>query len=172
MTVGAAARHGRNLAALLAGEAVQKIIALLLFMALSRWLTIEENGRYGLFTAVFPLMVVFLNMGFYDVAVRDIAQHPDRAGALVVNDPAGLRDHNEKLAALEFADCCPPTLVSRKASEIKAFVAEHGDAVLKPLDGMGGRWRAGGRRVAGAGAAFRRCFRPLPGGGFHGCGRR
>ncbi len=83
MTVGAAARHGRNLAALLAGEAVQKIIALLLFMALSRWLTIEENGRYGLFTAVFPLMVVFLNMGFYDVAVRDIAQHPARAGALV-----------------------------------------------------------------------------------------
>ena len=62
-----------------------------------------------------------------------------RAGALVVNDPAGLRDHNEKLAALEFPDCCPPTLVSRKASEIKAFVAEHGDAVLKPLDGMGGR---------------------------------
>ncbi len=62
-----------------------------------------------------------------------------RAGALVVNDPQGLRDFNEKLAALEFPECCPPTLVSRDAAALKAFVAEHGDAVLKPLDGMGGR---------------------------------
>jgi glutathione synthase len=62
-----------------------------------------------------------------------------RAGARVVNDPQGLRDYNEKLAALEFPECCPPTLVSRDAALLKAFVAEHGDAVLKPLDGMGGR---------------------------------
>jgi glutathione synthase len=62
-----------------------------------------------------------------------------RQGAQVVNDPRGLRDMNEKLAALEFPQCCPPTLVSRDAALVKAFVAEHGDAVLKPLDGMGGR---------------------------------
>ena len=61
------------------------------------------------------------------------------AGALVVNDPQGLRDYNEKLAALLFPDCCPPTLVSRDPAALKAFVAEHGEAVLKPLDGMGGR---------------------------------
>ena len=60
-------------------------------------------------------------------------------GALVVNDPRGLRDFNEKLAALLFPQCCPPTLVSRDAAALKAFVGEHGDAVLKPLDGMGGR---------------------------------
>jgi glutathione synthase len=72
----------------------------------------------------------------HDTQILGLAQ---RAGALVVNDPAGLRDHNEKLAALEFPQCCPPTIVSRKSSEIKAFVAEHGDAVLKTLDGMGGR---------------------------------
>jgi len=60
-------------------------------------------------------------------------------GALVVNDPQGLRDLNEKLAALLFPQCCPPTLVSREAVALKAFVTEHGDAVLKPLDGMGGR---------------------------------
>ena len=62
-----------------------------------------------------------------------------RQGALVANDPQGLRDMNEKLAALEFPQCCPPTVVSRDAATLKAFVAEHGDAVLKPLDGMGGR---------------------------------
>ena len=60
-------------------------------------------------------------------------------GANVTNDPAGLRDLNEKLAALLFPDCAPPTLVSREAAEFKAFAAEHGEIVLKTLDGMGGR---------------------------------
>ena len=66
-------------------------------------------------------------------------------GALVVNDPSGLRDLNEKLAALLFPQCCPPTLVSRDPAALKAFVGEQGQAVLKPLDGMGGRsiFRAG-----------------------------
>ncbi len=72
----------------------------------------------------------------HDTQILSLAQ---RAGALIVNDPQGLRDYNEKLAALLFPQCCPPTLVSRDAAELKAFVAEHGQAVLKPLDGMGGR---------------------------------
>ncbi|MFN3964713.1 MAG: glutathione synthase [Silanimonas lenta] len=60
-------------------------------------------------------------------------------GARVTNAPAGLRDLNEKLAALLFPDCIPPTLVSREAAEFRAFAAEQGEIVLKPLDGMGGR---------------------------------
>jgi glutathione synthase len=72
----------------------------------------------------------------HDTLILSVAQ---RAGAMVVNDPQGLRDHNEKLAALEFPQCCPPTLVSRQAPALKAFAAEHGEVVLKPLDGMGGR---------------------------------
>ena len=72
----------------------------------------------------------------HDTHILDIAR---QQGALVVNDPRGLRDFNEKLAALLFPECCPPSLVSRDAAALKAFVAEHGDAILKPLDGMGGR---------------------------------
>ena len=72
----------------------------------------------------------------YDTQILSIAQ---AAGVLVVNDPQGLRDYNEKLGALLFPQCCPPTLVSRDKAALKAFVAEHGEAVLKPLDGMGGR---------------------------------
>ena len=72
----------------------------------------------------------------HDTQVLGFAQ---RQGSRVVNNPQGLRDMNEKLAALEFPQCCPPTLVSRDAAGLKAFVAEHGEAVLKPLDGMGGR---------------------------------
>jgi len=72
----------------------------------------------------------------YDTMVLERAQ---RAGTRVVNDPRSLRDCNEKLFALDFPQCIAPTLVSRDAGELRRFVAEHGEAVLKPLDGMGGR---------------------------------
>jgi glutathione synthase len=72
----------------------------------------------------------------YDTMVLEVAQ---RAGVQVVNDPRGLRDANEKLFALQFPQCCPPTAIARDAAELKRFVAEHGEVVLKPLDGMGGR---------------------------------
>lgn len=72
----------------------------------------------------------------YDTMVLERAQ---RAGTNVVNDPRSLRDCNEKLFALDFPQCIAPTLVSRDAGELRRFVAEHGEAVLKPLDGMGGR---------------------------------
>ncbi|MGH8090309.1 MAG: glutathione synthase [Rudaea sp.] len=72
----------------------------------------------------------------YDTMVLELAQ---AGGAFVVNDPRSLRDANEKLFALRFPQCVPPTLVARDASEIKRFVAEQGEVVIKPLDGMGGR---------------------------------
>ena len=72
----------------------------------------------------------------HDSIILSMAQ---AEGVLVVNDPQGLRDLNEKLAALLFPQCCPPTLVSRDAIAIRAFIGEHRHCVLKPLDGMGGR---------------------------------
>lgn len=68
-----------------------------------------------------------------------ILEHAQRDGVLVVNDPRGLRDLNEKLAALRFPQCCAPTLVSRRREVLSEFVEAHGEAVLKPLDGMGGK---------------------------------
>jgi glutathione synthase len=59
-------------------------------------------------------------------------------GARVINDPQALRDHNEKLAIAEFAQFIVPTLVTRDIAAIKRFHGEHGDIVVKPLDGMGG----------------------------------
>ncbi|MEN4904606.1 glutathione synthase [Luteimonas sp. TWI1437] len=79
-----------------------------------------------------PVDPEFIN----DTQILSVAQ---RQGAQIVNDPQGLRDMNEKLGALAFPQCCPPTRVARDAAALKAFVAEHGQAVLKPLDGMGGR---------------------------------
>ncbi|WP_284616092.1 glutathione synthase [Aquabacterium humicola] len=62
----------------------------------------------------------------------------EREGAKVFNKPAALRDHPEKLAILEFPEHIAPTLVTRSASAVRAFHAEHRDIILKPLDGMGG----------------------------------
>ncbi len=60
------------------------------------------------------------------------------AGALVVNNPQALRDANEKLFTAWFPQCCAPTLVSRQQDQIRDFLNEYDDIILKPLDGMGG----------------------------------
>ena len=56
----------------------------------------------------------------------------------VVNDPASVRNAPEKVFVNEFADLMPPTLITRDLAEIKAFRAEIGDIVMKPLYGHGG----------------------------------
>ncbi len=80
-----------------------------------------------------------------------VLEHAARAGTLVVNDPRALRMHNEKTFVQQFADLAPPTLVSRDHRRILHFLDEHGDAVIKPLDGMGGasvfRLTAGGQNT-------------------------
>ncbi len=59
--------------------------------------------------------------------------------AVVVNRPASLRSHNEKLYALQFPEFCPDTLVSSDVVQIRAFQQRLGTAiVVKPLDGNGG----------------------------------
>ena len=67
-----------------------------------------------------------------------LLEQAEAAGVLVVNRPQSLRDCNEKLFATLFPQCTPPTLVSRRPDIIREFAAEHGDVILKPLDGMGG----------------------------------
>ncbi|WP_454915246.1 glutathione synthase [Xanthobacter sediminis] len=57
---------------------------------------------------------------------------------LVVNDPAHVRNAPEKIFVTHFPELMPPTLITRDLDEIKAFRAEHGDVVMKPLYGNGG----------------------------------
>ncbi len=67
-----------------------------------------------------------------------LLEQAEREGARVVNRPGALRDHPEKLAIMQFPQFTTPTLVTRSEAAVKAFHAEHGDVILKPLDGMGG----------------------------------
>ena len=62
----------------------------------------------------------------------------EREGARVFNRPRAIRDYNEKLAIAGFREYITPTLVTRDADLIGAFIDEHRDAIVKPLDGMGG----------------------------------
>jgi glutathione synthase len=57
---------------------------------------------------------------------------------LVVNDPGSVRNAPEKVFVTEFPQLMPPTLLTRDLAEIKAFRAQHGDIVMKPLYGKGG----------------------------------
>jgi glutathione synthase len=58
---------------------------------------------------------------------------------LVLNDPAAVRDANEKLYAFRFSEFMPRSLVSSDRTALLDFVTEVGGrAVIKPLDGAGG----------------------------------
>ncbi len=62
-----------------------------------------------------------------------------RGQTLVINDPQGIRDANEKLFAFRFARFMPQTLVTADPEHIQQFVERVGGrAILKPLDGAGG----------------------------------
>jgi glutathione synthase len=57
---------------------------------------------------------------------------------LVVNDPASVRNAPEKLFVLDYARFMPPTMITRDLDEVKSFLAEHGEVVVKPLYGNAG----------------------------------
>ncbi|MGN6382197.1 MAG: glutathione synthase [Dyella sp.] len=102
----------------------------------------------------------------YDTMVLEAAQ---RHGVQVINDPRALRDCNEKVFALHFPQCMAPTLVARDPAELRRFVDEHCEAVLKPLDGMGGR---GIFRVRSGDSNLNSMLETLLGGDSHGQGRQ
>jgi len=57
---------------------------------------------------------------------------------LVVNDPAAVRNAPEKLFVLDYAEFMPPTIITRRLEEARAFHAAHGEVVVKPLYGNAG----------------------------------
>lgn len=58
---------------------------------------------------------------------------------LVVNDPASVRNAPEKLFVLDYARFMPPTMITRSLGAARAFLEKHGEIVIKPLHGNGGK---------------------------------
>ncbi|MCA2997940.1 MAG: glutathione synthase [Rhodocyclaceae bacterium] len=102
------------------------------------WYTVEQSRVVPLtsFDAVFmrkdpPFDQEYL----YATLLLGLAESQ---GVRIINRPASLRDYNEKLAILKFAEFTSPTLVTSDMTRVHAFVDEHSDVILKKLDGMGG----------------------------------
>jgi glutathione synthase len=62
---------------------------------------------------------------------------PERTA--MINDPRGIRVCSEHVLPLSFPDVIPPTVLTSDERAIRAFLTEHGEAVVKPVDGFSGR---------------------------------
>ncbi len=103
------------------------------------WFTLSEGGTamdLGALDVILMRKDPPFNMEY--VYATYILERAEAAGALVVNKPASLRDANEKLYTAWFPQCCPPTLVTRRAADIRSFLDEHEHIVVKPPGAMGG----------------------------------
>jgi glutathione synthase len=143
-----AARRGHELVACeprdLAWERGGRVRAKVRHIALTGdsagWFELRQDAPEGLALAEVDAVVMRKDPPFdseYFYATH-LLEQAEREGAKVFNRPAALRDHPEKLAILEFPQYIGPTLVTRSEADVKRFHAEHGDIILKPLDGMGG----------------------------------
>lgn len=77
----------------------------------------------------------FDNEYLYSTYLLELAT---QQGARVLNHPSAIRNWNEKLAVTRFPQFTPAFIVTSQYALIREFLAEHGDIVVKPLDGMGG----------------------------------
>ncbi len=115
------------------------------------WYTLSPGGDIALGNLDIILMrqdPPITNAFLYVTHILELAA---RAGALVVNRPQSVRDANEKLFATWFPQCMASTLVSRDEAQLRAFIAQQKQAIVKPLDAMGGagvfRLDAGGPNI-------------------------
>ena len=120
------------------GQAMGNMRPLEVFADPERWFQLSEPQQQPLAELDVILMrkdPPFDNEFLYATHILEAAE---REGVLVVNRPASLRDCNEKLFATQFPQCSPENTVTRRADILRAFISEHRDVILKPLDGMGG----------------------------------
>lgn len=102
------------------------------------WYRVDEPEEFPLkdFDAVLMRKDPPFDMEYvYSTYLLELAEN---GGARVVNSARAVRDHNEKLSIAKFPQYTPPTLVTRQEAQIRDFLSEYGDIILKPLDGMGG----------------------------------
>jgi glutathione synthase len=121
------------------GVAWGRLAPLQVFDELQNWFTrgAPQSVKLGEFDVILMRKDPPFDMEFiYSTYILDRAQEQ---GALVCNGPQGLRDMNEKVYTAWFPQCCAPTLVTRDMHAMSDFLREHGRAVCKPLDGMGGK---------------------------------
>jgi len=108
------------------------------WLAVNPWFKLSPSA----FTPLETMDAVFMRT---DPPVNDaylyatyILDYVDQNKTLVINDPAGIRDANEKMYALQFSECIPETIVSANKQVIRQFVEAKGATILKPLGNKAG----------------------------------
>ena len=103
------------------------------------WFLILEEGESPL--SHFDLVLMRKDPPFNTeyIYATYLLERAQEEGVVVLNNPSGLRDANEKMFTLWFPELIPPTLVTRDMSKLKEFLDQQGEIVVKPPDGMGGR---------------------------------
>jgi len=109
-----------------------------------RWLAVNPWFKLSpsCFVALETMDAVFMRT---DPPINDaylyatyILDYIDQDKTLVINDPAGIRNANEKMYALQFRECIPETIVSANKQVIRQFVESKGATILKPLGNKAG----------------------------------
>jgi glutathione synthase len=120
------------------GEALASMRPLTVFADASHWYELGEPQQVPLHQLDVILMRKDPPFDMEYIYATYLLEQAERRGTLVVNRPQSLRDANEKVFTARFPQCTPPTLISRRTTQLRAFIAEHDEVILKPLEGMGG----------------------------------
>lgn len=102
------------------------------------WFSVTEKSCLPLTEFSVVLMRQDPPFDFEYITATWLLERAEAEGALIFNRPRAIRDHSEKVAIAEFAQLAPTTLISRHPKDVHDFINELGEAILKPLDGMGG----------------------------------
>ena len=120
------------------GEPLARQRVVRLFENTTRWFDFGAESEIKLSALDVILMRKDPPFNMEYIYTTYLLEQAEHKGILVVNKPRSLRDANEKLFITWFPQCIAPTLVARRVGQIRKFLSEHGDIILKPLDGMGG----------------------------------
>lgn len=120
------------------GKAYGTVTGVAVHDDLANFYTLGEQSEQALggFDVIMMRKDPPFDMRFF-YCVQILAQ-AEQDGAWVVNKPQSLLECNEKLFATRFPQLMTPTLVSSNSQKIRAFISQHKDVIVKPLDGMGG----------------------------------
>ncbi|WP_225639181.1 glutathione synthase [Candidatus Profftia sp. (ex Adelges kitamiensis)] len=101
----------------------------------------EFHGEQDILLSYLDVIFIRKNPPFNSefLYITYILECAENQGTLVINKPQSLRDCNEKFFITCFPDLIPDTLVTCQDDHIRALYAKHGDIIIKPLDGMGGK---------------------------------
>ena len=120
------------------GRTLAHAVRILLTEDDAQWFSVAEQACLPLTAFDTVLMRQDPPFDFEYIAATWLLERAEAEGARIFNRPRAIRDHSEKVAITEFAQFVPTTLITRDAADIHAFIDELGEAILKPLDGMGG----------------------------------